>query len=568
MRGKNLSEKTNFFLQIVLVLLGAAFIMWLSNMIKNIRADFTEKKIYTLSPATKKVLNNLKDIVRIEVFFSKDLPPAAQSDAQDILDKLDNYVSVGNGKIIIQKFDPAKSDAENKARSYGIPEAQLQAFGKDEAIVKKCYFGMAVISPVTGKKEVFPVVNEIGNLEYDLTSKIVKVSTPKEEEKRIGFLFGQGPHSFEKDYSSVRMNLDEIFKGSIQTVDCSRGQKIDEKITTLVVAGPKNLSEREQYEIDQFLMRGGNLIAMIDAVEVNTEEGLFANAANPNYIALFTHYGATVNQNLICSKVNIPITYQINYGNFVLPVQQPYVFWPRIGWDGMDHENPATAPLKSGMVYPWGSSISLVAAKDAKDSNAVKATVLAKTNEKSWTQEGRFDINPQAQPEAPSEDAMNSKNAAVLLQGRFTSYFADKPIPQLESKEMVKDAQGKESEQAVKKPAPGDESRQTLKQMSKPGNIVLVGNSGLLTNNVIRQFGHNMIFFVNVVDWLTMGGELINIRSRNFERRLFDPEKVTETSKFIIRWGNFIGIPLLVALAGLGVFLSRRMRKVKLEDLT
>jgi ABC-type uncharacterized transport system involved in gliding motility auxiliary subunit len=185
------------------------------------------------------------------------------------------------------------------------------------------------------------------------------------------------------------------------------------------------------------------------------------------------------------------------------------------------------------MVLPWTSSLEIVGGKD------LRVTVLARSTNAAWTQSGRFNLDPQQQF-FPTQEGQKSYPLAVLLSGKFKSFYAGKEMPKADEK-------GSSS-----KPREG---RATLAE-SPETSIIVVGNSHFISNGFIAQFDSNRIFFQNALDLLTLGDRLIGIRSRNVSDRPI--MGISELGKTYIRFANIAGAPILVALFGLFRFYSRR----------
>ena len=184
MEAKKIKNRTQLLIYI-LVILGLLVVVnylgtkWLK------RIDMTEGKEYSISASTKKILKNLDDIVNIKVYFSKNLPPNLTKVATDVKDILSEYKAYAGKNLRITWEDPAENDdARSMARSLGIPEVQMQTFEKDKAQVINGYLGIAVL--YEDKKETLPVVQNLQNLEYDLTMAVMKVS--RKSIPKIGIL--------------------------------------------------------------------------------------------------------------------------------------------------------------------------------------------------------------------------------------------------------------------------------------------------------------------------------------------------------------------------------------------
>jgi ABC-2 type transport system permease protein len=174
---KNRSELIVYILAVlgIVVLINYAATRWFG------RIDMTEGKEYSISDATKAILKDLDDIVNIRVFFSDNLPPHVHTTVTDVKDILSEYQAFAGNKLLITWEDPAKDeDAKEAARSLNIPEIQMQTFEKDKAQVINGYLGIGIM--FENKNEAIPVVQNLQNLEYDLTMAIMKVarsSAPK-----------------------------------------------------------------------------------------------------------------------------------------------------------------------------------------------------------------------------------------------------------------------------------------------------------------------------------------------------------------------------------------------------
>ncbi len=554
MEKTKLTVRTNFILFIAVII---GFVCVFNYLMSKffLRADLTTNKVYTISAGTKRVLRGLDDMVTVKVFISeKNLPPLAMNLTRTIKDLLSEYEAYSHGNLQIKYFDPTDDPEQaNEAKSLGLQEVPMQIIEKDKQQNVMCFMGLVVL--YGDKKENVPVLNNVGNLEYDLTSRIIKVS--RKEVKQVGFYFGNGPHKFlpegypqqqnqggmAQTYDNLKKVLQEQFEVR-EVSDLSRGTPIQSDISTLVIAGPKSISEREKFEIDQFLMKGGKVIALIDAVEIMTQYGINAMKQAHNTGELFGSYGAKVNQDIVADgRAHNSITYQVNYGNFVLPVSTPYPLWVQIIKGGFAKDNPAVSSLET-MTFMWPSSVEITLSKE--DSARVKAIPLITTTRFAKTMTDNFDLNPRKEWNAFFNGNLKSYDIGVILSGEFNSYYAGKSIP------GVSNPADTVNKNAIV-PANGDATR-TIIERSPKTTFVLIGDSDFLSDGTPRE---NTVFMTNLVEWLTLGDNLIGVRSKNVSDRMLDP-RITPATKSAIRIVNTIVMPLLVILIGLFVFIRRR----------
>ena len=164
-----------------------------------LRFDLTEDKRYTVSKATKNVIKNLDDIVTITAYFSTE--PAEvnriRRDVRDVLDEFDAF----SQKLKIKFIDPGEFDETQKQelRFKGIPEVRINVRQKDKVAIANVYMALSV--GYSGKEEVLPVVSSTSNLEYELTSTILKVTT--KDAKTIGFLTGHQEFDIKRTNTSI-----------------------------------------------------------------------------------------------------------------------------------------------------------------------------------------------------------------------------------------------------------------------------------------------------------------------------------------------------------------------------
>ena len=492
-----------------------------------VRLDLTQDKRFTLTSSTKEVLNQLDDLINIKLYFSKKLPPYLLNLKSDVTDLLDEFQAYSGGNISVTFIDPTENPAlQQELRFMGIPQIQLNIIEKDQAQLTNVYLGMALF--YEDKKEIIPFVSSTTTLEYDLTSKIVKLSSS--ETKTVGIYTGI-EHDLAKDYQAVKQLLEDQY--NVQPVSLTPGETAQQTINTLIIAGPRELTDFQKYQIDQILMRGTKILFLIDTVDIS--EGLQATSFKPDIDELLQHYGVKVEQNMVLDRSNANAAFKSGFMTFRLP----YPFWVKVIPEGFYPDNPAVSNLES-LVLPWTSSLTVLEEKP----DTITVTPLARSTPLSWIRQGFYSLDPQQRFVTPGMETA-SYILSLVASGTFSSFFKDKPVPVAEETDA--------SDQA----AP---STDTIKQ-SPDTRFVLVGNSRFINNDMITQFQDNQVFLLNIIDWLTLGEQLIGIRSRGVtDRPLME---TTEYSKTIIKTANMLLIPLLVIIFGLTRFYLRRRNRRK-----
>jgi ABC-type uncharacterized transport system involved in gliding motility auxiliary subunit len=375
---------------------------------------------------------------------------------------------------------------------------------KDKAQVVNIYLGLAVL--YEDRKEVIPFIQDIRTFEYDLTSAILKVAT--REPKQVGFLSGHGEHDIYNGYNEIRKVLEKQYR--VVKVELEENKEI--LVDTLIIAGPKEkLSESDLQKIDDFIMRGGRVIFLIDPIK-RDEDTLIASKLSTGLEELLRHYGVKFKSALALDHSNAHASFRTGFALFTVP----YPFWPKVIKQNFDAEHPIVSRLES-VVFPWSAPLEII------KKEGVEAVELAKTTEHGWIEEEPFNLNPQQM--FFRREKSEPKTLAIALSGKFKSAYGEK--------------------------------------ISEKTQLVIVGNSNFIFNNFLRQFRFNQIFFMNAVDWLTLGDKLIGIRSRGMIDRPL--KEVTEREKALIRFANAFGVPFFVAMFGLLRFYLKRKTKKLLE---
>ncbi len=259
-----------------LVLVGAiaaSSVVILANL--PLRCDMTAENLYTLSKGSKAVLGQLTEDVTLKYYVSSssaEMPMALKTYAQQVGNLLKEYERAGGGRLVVEEYDPKPdSDAEEWAQRYGVePQTGGNPFGQGiyfgvVAVCGDCEETLGVLSPRTES-----------TLEYDLTRLVTRVAWP--ERPVVGVMtslpdvlggqmnpmmmqMGQRPPQGWAAFSELAKDYD------VRTVEPD-AEKIDDDVKTLVMVHAKNLSDKTLYAIDQFVLRGGKLVACVDPFSI------------------------------------------------------------------------------------------------------------------------------------------------------------------------------------------------------------------------------------------------------------------------------------------------------------
>jgi ABC-2 type transport system permease protein len=355
-------------------------------------------------------------------------------------------------------------------------------------------------------------------------------------------------------------------------------EPIPDSLKSLIIARPTEpFSDYELFQIDQFLMKGKNLILILDRfkeVQPSNQQGANFGGQQPIYVPLETgleklldHYGIRIKKSYVmdenCFQQQVPA--QLGGG------ERPIYFAPLIQSRFINKDLDFMKSIK-GMIAITVSPLELDTERLA--TNGLTATQLVASSEKSWEMSGRITLNPMFIQPPPSKEEMQSKPLAYILEGEFPSYFTDKPIP---LKEIDKNEPADKGEgEAARKPAPSNPSGTSSQSeidiskivtdgrfiaKGKPGKVFLMASADMLKDNLIDAGGRgpNATYILNVIDYLNDREDIAVMRGK--EQR-FNPLNETQTgTKTFAKTLNIIGLPALVVLFGIGVWFRRHTRK-------
>ena len=358
-------------------------------------------------------------------------------------------------------------------------------------------------------------------------------------------------------------------------------QAIPDNLKSLVITRPTQpFSDYELLQIDQFLMKGKNLILILDRfqeVRPNNQQSTGLSGQQPVFVPLDTglekllsHYGVRIKNSYVmdenCFRQQLPA--QLGGG------ERPVYFAPIIKSQFINKELGFMKSIK-GMIAIKISPLELD--PERLSANGLKATRLVASSDKSWEMSGRITLNPMFIQPPPSTEEMQSKALAYILAGEFPSYFAGKPIPQKEINEKEPAKQDQDPESTAQKKQSEISAPQTEIDLSKivtdgqylargkPGKIFLMASADMLKDNVMDAGGRgpNATYILNVIDYLNDREGIAVMRGK--EQR-FNPLNDTKAgTKTFVKTLNIIGLPALVVLFGIAVWFRRHGRKKNIQ---
>ena len=200
------------------------------------RWDLTERQEYSLSPATKRLLGGLEDRVVVNAYFTRRLPPYLANLRRQVQDVLEEYRAFSRGRLEIEFADPGDDPAaEQRLRALGIPKLQLEVLERDQFQLTSVYLGLVLLHG--GRQEVIPVIQDAGNLEYELTAALLRLTSPGK--KVVGWLGAPGgrPGRPRRRPAAARARPALRPAGAVAPEGLTA---VPDEVETLVVAGPRD----------------------------------------------------------------------------------------------------------------------------------------------------------------------------------------------------------------------------------------------------------------------------------------------------------------------------------------
>jgi ABC-type uncharacterized transport system involved in gliding motility auxiliary subunit len=475
----------------------------------NVHVDLTRGHIYTLSGGTKQILAGLKEPVTLRLFYSRQLGstvPVYGSYADHVREMLENYAAVSNGKVKLEFYDPEPfSDTEDRAMAYGLQGVPLDQGGS------QVYFGLAGTNLEDDERTIpFFQPDRERFLEYDLTKLVYELSNPKRpvvgvmsslpldgDPRTMMMTHGRGPGG--QPYAST-MLLRQT--NQVMTVPTD-AQTIDPTIQVLLVAEAQNLSDATLYAIDQFVMRGGRLMVMVDPwsealAGAQSPNGMPPTDTHSDLKKLFHAWGIEFDPAEVVGDLTGAWRVRASADERASAVN--YVAWFNIR-DGINHDDPATADLQQVTVASSG-----FLQKDPKA--AIEFTPLLSSSPSS----GLVGVDQVKTPEpakllAGFKPSGGPRVVAARVRGVLKSAFTGPPaVPE-----------------GQKRP---DNFPAYKAQTDGPANMVVVADSDILADRfwvrvsdffgqqTATPFSDNGPFVANLVGTLAGGDALIGLRSR------------------------------------------------------
>ncbi len=516
-------------LVVVAAIIGAANLI-LSNL--PLRVDMTGEKLYTLSKGSKAVLGKLENDVTLKFYYSSssaEMPMQLKTYAQQVQNLLKEYELAGNGHVALEAYDPKPdSDAEEWAQRYGVEPQNVTPFGQP------VYFGLVAVCG--DREETLPRFSPRteSTLEYDVTRLVTRVGWD-EQRPVIGVMtsipgvLGQPPNPMmqmqRRQQPQGWASFMELKKDYDVREIPTTAESIDEDVKALVVLHAKDLSEKTLFAIDQFVVRGGRLIACVDAFSAmdmisqrQQQNPMMMQMGGPDGPStlgkLFDAWGVSFDTQKVVA--DLASATKLNAGNGRAEENPAFL---SLGAKNVDKTDLLVSGLTQ-LVFPFAGAFSFA----QKDGLKFEPLVTTSADSACLVDRQNVQFGMGAMRRELKPDGVR-RTLAARLSGTFRTAFPKGPDWKEGSTNAV-----------PKVVAEGDK-----------GSVVLFADSDFLADDfcvqvintlfgpIAQPWNDNLVLFSNVIEQYAGREELIGVRSRGPSNRPFAKVDALE-AKAMAKW--------------------------------
>ena len=541
--------------------------------LRNPEYDVTRsiKKVLYGFQGGSSVFANIQEPVAFRGYLSEDakLPPALAEYRAVLNDVLDELVAESDGKFSVEMLDPEAGDgavARQIAEQFGFQPMAASLFGTNFF-----YFHLTLAGSGTVVQVPLPEARSAEATKRSIEEGLKRFATGLLRTVALVAPPAPAPYMAQQgmggnQFNQLRGILSNDF--SVETTDLADGLT-PEAADLVVVVDPKDLSQKQLFALDQFLMKGGTVAVAAGAFEANfSAQSLSAAPRTTGLEGWLAHHGLDIGESMVMDPVNaafpVPVNRRVGGFTFQELMMLDYPYFPDIRAPNLNPDSIITSGLPQ-VTLAWASPIELDA-----DKNAGREVVeLLRTSPQSWlststdvtakvTEAGLSAFRPEGDQE--------SRLVGVMLGGRFDSFFAGQPSPLLEEDEEEDAGEDDAAEAAEDADAEEDDGlgvvTSVIERSPESARLFLFSSNAFLADQTLRMigsadgtlYGNSVQMMVNVVDWALEDETLLGIRARgNFNRTLPPMENDRQTMIEYLNYG--------LALAGIAlVFLLHRRR--------
>lgn len=485
---------------IITQLLIIVAIVVVANMLSNslyLRLDFTEDQRYTLSDASREILEDLDEVITVSAYFSEDLPPQLLSNRQDFEDMLIEYEQRSGGNVVYEFVNPNEDESkEQEIQQKGIGPIMINVRENDRVEQMRAYMG--ALLQMGDRREIIPLIQPGAAMEYELTTSIKKLAV--QDKPKIGLLTGHGETNL-ASLPQLSQQLSVLYEVEEYTI--KDAESIPAYFRAIAIVAPSDtIPPAHLAKVDEYLRSGGKVFVAFSNVQGDLQQGSLTTAPSIGLVSWLRSKGIVVGSDFVIDAQCASITVQQRQGFFTINSQKEFPYFPQIS-NFEDH--PITKGLDQ-LTFTFATSV-----VPTNLDSAISTTPLIYTSENSGIVKAPSYVDIQKKW-AQSDFGMGVQSLGIALEGLEGGL----------------------------------------------GKMVVVGNGDFFANGEgqqARQLPPDHVNLAsNAIDWLADDTGLIDLRTKGISSRPL--ESVEDGKKEAIKYANvFAPIFLLFIYA-----LVRRMQ--------
>jgi ABC-type uncharacterized transport system involved in gliding motility auxiliary subunit len=456
------------------------------------RADLTEGNLYTLSEGTRKVLRNLQAPVKLKLYMSQGetVPVQLRGFAQRVEDTVREFKAAAGSNLVVERYNPRPdSEEEDAAQLDGIEPQQLMSG-------EQFYLGVAVSQ--LDRKQSLPGISPQRErlLEYDLVRAIARVGSA--ERPKVGLMaglpvMGEKFNPFTRQSSDPWVLANELKRDfEVKEVALS-AKEIDKDLNVLLLIHPRDVPPSTEYALDQFVLRGGKLIAFVDPYAYFDQAspqmpGMPPQPSSSTLPTLFKAWGVQMDPGKVIADVVFGSGGGARYTPTVLSLNRT----------AFSRDDIVTGQIET-LLYAFGGAFQL------KLPEHLKATELVKSSPDSMLVDNANATKSGDEATRAFKPSGTAMPLALRLSGKFRTAFPD----------------GLREDE--KKPAAA--GTPALRE-SPENSVIVVADVDMLADGaavdiqdvfgrkVVVPSNGNLAFALGMVEQFAAGDDLISLRSR------------------------------------------------------
>ena len=485
----------------ILMLVGLLGVnMLANNLTRKIQYDVTAEKFFTLSDATKKIMQNLPEPVTAKLYFSPILEQR-NPDLRQVFDRirllLQKYKSFSPDKFKYKIYYPKfLSQEEDVALADGVQPVPLVDLNQN------AIFGLTLEDSLQNK-EVIPFFSQdnIGAIEQDLSSKIYQMYRNK---KTLGILSELQVFGASLGEGSVVQEPWQFIKELQQTyniVEISQAEDFPDFLDALMIIAPKNLKPEVEKKIEDYSRQGGKILLLIDPAPEVVRLHSFKNKAleASDLGGLESFWGIKLYLDYVVADLQNSITVDASIDYNQNPVFSQDVIQFRVPKQNMNPYHSVTKNLQEMMM----ASASIIAPQpEAYKEGNIKFIPLLKAGDISSIMTSKVVI-----------DGLNPQ--------KILEYF----VADDNQKVLAAEVRGQQPDNSFTLIVVGDTDFLY--------DSFWMNKSQFLQKEYVNSSFDNLNFVMNSLDYLTQDETMVPLRGKRLQRRTFkDIEQLRRLNSF------------------------------------